>query len=329
MRKNMLLCALVMVLALILAGCGCDHEWYAATCSAPKTCSLCGEIEGEPLPHTWGEATCTNAKTCAVCKATEGNPLPHTWETANCTNAKTCTVCKVTEGDALGHTWQEATCTVPKTCSVCQFTEGEALGHIWEEATTEAPETCSVCKETTGSKLETDPRFTTKSTKALQGTWVSDVTVTDDMMGLENFGNLDCQMTMVFGKTGELTMRLAMKDEKAFMENYRTYTINLLYEAFAAENLSKEQADQAMVAAYGLNVPDYVDAALKNFNMQDLFAAFNSNEVYYVEADKVFTAMTWNATFDSNAFTITGDTLVIDGVAIEPDGEALVWTKVE
>ena len=301
MKKNVLLCALAMVLILLLAGCGCKHEWYAATCTAPKTCSLCGETEGEPLSHTWQEATCTKAKTCAVCEITEGN--------------------------ALGHTWQDATCTTPKTCSVCQATEGEAAGHKWEEATTEEPETCSVCTQTSGSKLETDSRFTTKSTKALQGTWYCDVTMTDEMMGLENFGGLDCRITMKFGNTGELTTSMELKDEKGFIEKYRTYTINLLYAEFEQMGLSKEQADQAMLDTYGLNVADYVDAALKNFDMNDLFAAFNGQEVYYVAGNNVFTAITWNATFESNTFTITDDTLVIDGLAMEEGGQAFVWKK--
>ena len=327
MKKNVLLCALAMVLILLLAGCGCKHEWYAATCTSPKTCSLCGETEGEPLPHTWQDATCTAPKTCAVCQSTEGEPLPHTWKNATCTDAKICTVCETTEGAALGHTWVDATCTAPKTCSVCQTTEGEAAGHKWEEATTEAPETCSVCKQTSGSKLETDSRFTTKSTKALQGTWYCDVTMTDEMMGLENFGGLDCRITMTFGNTGELTMSMGLKDEKGFIEKYRTYTINLLYAEFEQMGLSKEQADQAMIDTYGLNVTDYVDAALKNFDMNDLFSAFNSQEVYYVEGDNVFTAITWNAKFESNAFTITDGNLVIDGLALEEGGQAFVWTK--
>ncbi len=30
----------------------CEHEWVDATCTAPKTCTLCGETEGEALGHT-------------------------------------------------------------------------------------------------------------------------------------------------------------------------------------------------------------------------------------------------------------------------------------
>ena len=327
MKKNILFCALALVLILLLAGCGCSHEWFAATCSAPKTCGLCGDTEGEPLPHTWQDATCTNAKTCTVCKATEGEALPHTWQDATCTDVKICTVCETTEGEALGHTWQDATCTIPKTCSVCQITEGETAAHKWQAATTDAPKTCSICKKTSGSKLQTDPRFTTKSTQALQGTWICDVTLTDEMMGLENFGGADCRLTMKFGNTGELSMCMKPTDEKSFMQKYRTYTINLLYASLAAQGLSKEQADQAMEETYGLNVTDYVDASLKNYSVNDMFNAFRSEEVYYVEGDKVFTAISWNAKFESNAFTITNGKLVIDGLTLEQGGQALVWKK--
>ena len=31
-----------------------DHKWDEATCSAPKTCSVCKETEGEPVEHTAG-----------------------------------------------------------------------------------------------------------------------------------------------------------------------------------------------------------------------------------------------------------------------------------
>lgn len=35
-----------------LAGCGCQHQWEEATCTTPKTCTQCGETEGEALGHT-------------------------------------------------------------------------------------------------------------------------------------------------------------------------------------------------------------------------------------------------------------------------------------
>lgn len=158
MKRKMFVGMLVIVTALILlmAGCGCQHQWLAATCSAPQTCQLCGETEGETLPHTWQDATCSSPKTCTVCKAVEGELLPHTWLDASCTTPRTCSACKTTEGEALGHTWRDATCTTPKTCSVCQATEGEKADHTWQDATCIVPKTCSVCKASEGELADHD-----------------------------------------------------------------------------------------------------------------------------------------------------------------------------
>jgi len=60
-----------------LTGCGCEHEWVAATCETPKTCSKCNETEGVALGHTPGDWQITEAaainnpgtreKHCTVC----------------------------------------------------------------------------------------------------------------------------------------------------------------------------------------------------------------------------------------------------------------------
>ncbi len=146
--KRVHIAAFLFTLLFVLCGCGHEHTWTDATCTVPKTCSECGETEGEPLGHSWADATCTEPKTCSVCGETEGEALGHSWADATCTEPKTCSVCGKTEGEALGHSWADATCTEPKTCSVCGKTEGEALGHKAEPATCTEPSVCSVCGET-------------------------------------------------------------------------------------------------------------------------------------------------------------------------------------
>ncbi len=353
MKRNLLICALVMVLILLLVGCGCEHEWLATTCASPKTCQLCGETEGETLPHTlqdatcaapktctvcnategealphtFQDATCTAPKICTVCNATEGDPLPHSWQNATCTAPKTCTVCKTTEGNALGHSWKDATCAAPKTCSVCKITEGKTAEHKWDEATTEAPKTCSVCNKTEGSKLKTDSRFTTKSTKILQGTWICDVDLSDEMVGFEDFGSVDYRMIMNFGNTGTLSMEIKLKDEEDYIKKLKDYTIEIMYESFAQEGLTKEQADQKMLDEYGLNVEDYVEASLKNYNVNDMLGAFSTEEVYYVEGNTLYTAMSWNAKFESTEFKINNGELVINEITLEEGGSPLVFKR--
>jgi len=124
---------------------GCQHDWKAATCTAPKTCKLCGETEGNVLAHSWIDATCTAPKTCSACKLTQGSALGHKWTDATCEAPETCSVCKLTQGDALGHKWTDATCENPAICTVCGGTGEPALGHVWIAATCEEYGYCDTC----------------------------------------------------------------------------------------------------------------------------------------------------------------------------------------
>ena len=168
------------------------HTWGEATCTAPKTCSVCNATEGEALGHNYNsevtDPDCTNGGyttyTCSVCGdsyvADETAALGHTEETVagkaptctetGLTDGKKCSVCGETlvaqeEIPANGHNY-EAEVTAPDctnggyttyTCSVCGDNyvadEVEALGHKWLEATTEAPKTCEVCGANEGEKL--------------------------------------------------------------------------------------------------------------------------------------------------------------------------------
>lgn len=120
-------------IGLMLTGCGHEHIWTEATCLSPKTCSECGETEGEAADHSWLEATCENPKTCGVCGATDGEALEHKWLEADCRNPKTCSECGTTDGEALGHDWTEATYWTKKKCSTCGKTEGKVIESDFEK----------------------------------------------------------------------------------------------------------------------------------------------------------------------------------------------------
>ena len=142
MKKVLSLIAILCLALVCFAGCDifnqpteptCEHEWADATCTAPKTCSLCGATDGEALGHT-EETVAGTAATCTESGMTDG---------------KKCTVCGETTVEqtaisALGHTEETvagtpATCTEPgmtdgKKCTTCGVTTAEqtaidALGH--------------------------------------------------------------------------------------------------------------------------------------------------------------------------------------------------------
>ena len=37
----------------------CQHQWVDADCDSPKTCSVCGETEGDALGHKYENGICT------------------------------------------------------------------------------------------------------------------------------------------------------------------------------------------------------------------------------------------------------------------------------
>ena len=78
MKKYLYLALIVTCLAVLLAGCGCEHEWNEATCIAPKTCKLCDHTESvtydlaehTPTGHISFHNDCIysyDAWYCAVC----------------------------------------------------------------------------------------------------------------------------------------------------------------------------------------------------------------------------------------------------------------------
>ncbi len=96
------------------AKCINGHSWKDATCETPKTCSVCGETEGEVLEHEWTAATCMEKAKCSICDMEYGELAAHTLckidaVAATCTGAGnreyyTCTVCGKYYSDADGET---------------------------------------------------------------------------------------------------------------------------------------------------------------------------------------------------------------------------------
>ena len=120
--------AIVIPIAVINSN-KCEHT-YDNACDA--TCNDCGETR-EVGAHDYAAATCTAPKTCKICGATEGEALGHTWTNGDCDTPKTCSVCGATDGNALGHTPadDDGDCTTEVKCTVCgEITTAAKTNHI-------------------------------------------------------------------------------------------------------------------------------------------------------------------------------------------------------
>lgn len=277
MKKVFMLLTLSLLMLGLLTGC-CSHVWYAATCTAPKTCQECGE----------------------------------------------------TEGEALGHTWEDATCTTPKTCSTCKETEGEALGHTWQEATTEAPKTCSTCQQTEGEKINTDPRFTTAATKDLQGKWTCQTVLTGEMLGTTGYlEELPVTLVYEFKNNGDMLQQVVIDDQLMFLDAMKKLTLDVTYEAMAAEGISKEQTDAAFKETEGMTTEEYVSKQVESMDLEEFFSSFAEDGVYYVTENNIWVAPSWLNEFESSPYTLEGDSLVIENDTLEEGGEPLQWKRGE
>lgn len=91
---------LPVLLAILLSGCSCNHEWTAADCLNPQICTNCDEI-GEPaLGHDWLAATCDQPETCTRCGELQGTPLGHSfgeWTLGETDMTHNCVRCGLAE----------------------------------------------------------------------------------------------------------------------------------------------------------------------------------------------------------------------------------------
>lgn len=133
-----------LAVAFLFTACGHTHVWEEATCTTPKTCSVCGETEGEAPGHVWKEATCTTAQTCSVCNEIMGVHLGHLVESWTILKEPTCTL----EGEKSG-VCSRCGVTVEAKASKLDHTPGEWVitkkASLTEEG--ERTQSCTVCGE--------------------------------------------------------------------------------------------------------------------------------------------------------------------------------------
>ena len=298
MKKCVIIFFATLLMAALLTGCACEHDWKDADCVTAKTCSLCGE--------------------------TEGAPLGHSWKAADCLTAKTCENCGETQGEALGHSWKDATCEAPKTCENCHLTEGEALGHTWQDATTETPKTCSACGATEGERIITDERFTTAACQEVFGTWTGTMLFDGEAeLGISVEGEdltFNAIFTYTFYNDGTVTAQCAMEEE-SFFRVLRAVTIEEMYVVFEMEDVTREEADILFFSAYGVTVEEYVDMALEEMSIEDFTEVMEG--VYYVSGGCIYMGDGWQELTEEYTYTLEGDTMVMT----DSYGDTLTLTK--
>ncbi len=117
--------------------------WYTAATGGSRIYNIGADESGNKtyyarwkVEHRWNDATCTAPKTCSVCKITEGSALGHKYETTWSKDADKhwhkCSVCDSRDGEA-NHAFDDWTIITPATekeeglkrrvCKVCEYSE--------------------------------------------------------------------------------------------------------------------------------------------------------------------------------------------------------------
>jgi len=78
MKKKLPVLA-ALLLAAVLSGCACKHEFNEADCLNPQVCTKCGEQGAAALGHSFVPATCDVPETCTRCGETQGEKLAHVY----------------------------------------------------------------------------------------------------------------------------------------------------------------------------------------------------------------------------------------------------------
>ena len=111
----MVLCITLGFTACELFDSGCNHQWEDATCTEAKTCSICGETDGNALGHTvvkdeakaptCTEAGLTEGSHCSVC-----NTVIQKQDTVNATGHKYSPVVTDPDCENWGYTTYVCEC---------------------------------------------------------------------------------------------------------------------------------------------------------------------------------------------------------------------------
>lgn len=131
----------------------CEHEWKAATCTEPQTCTKCGATQGTASGHSWGPWSTDDAnhtRTCTACGApdTGSHSYPSTWTASGNKHIKACLDCgkELSAEHNWGTDWvSNGNGTHSHICKDCGAKSEPEDCHVGTPATCSQPAKCKDC----------------------------------------------------------------------------------------------------------------------------------------------------------------------------------------
>ena len=163
------------------------------------------------------------------------------------------------------------------------------------------------------------------SGKELIGTWSLDYDLADMLAGEmgEEYADFNSPLVMSicfeFKEDKTFTMYGEPESFKAnfntWLDEFLAYSTTMMYDMFAEQGLSQEDADTAFETTYGTSIEDYLREVFEaEVNVDDLLSEMTTSGKYDTSGNKLYMAET-GEDIDKNTydvFTVSGDTLKLE-----------------
>ena len=141
-----------------------------------------------------------------------------------------------------------------------------------------------------GSKKDKDDEEEEKVVEldeGIVGTWVVNVTFTEEMLQLEGVNIEDIPTTLSFNEDGEVTMYYTEEAIELLEEKMLDAMVEVVYDSMEAEGYSREEIDEQFESFYGSTVTEFVAELLAELDMAETLGEMEETYDYEVEDDKL------------------------------------------
>lgn len=95
-----------------------------------------------------------------------------------------------------------------------------------------------------------------------------------------------------------------------FLDDFITYTMNMMYQMFEEQGISKKDADKLVEDVYGASMEDYIREMIESeLDYAEMASDLETTGYYTLDGNKIY----WDSTgVDYDYFTVSGDTLTFE-----------------
>lgn len=173
--------------------------------------------------------------------------------------------------------------------------------------------------DSNGNPVDHSTKFNTELCAPLFGQWYCAYTVTSEESGIAT--DVRAEISLFFSEDGQLSSCLILNKE-----DMKLASMELMYTIYESSGITRDQVDAMFQAEYGMSLEAYVELYLESEEGRASWFQ-ESDQVYYVEGDKIYAGNSWNTVMEPVQFILDGDTLTLINYN-EETGESLVLTRV-